>query len=57
MKCYDSNKNLLLSENEIVYEDKYFIVASLLNAYVKDTICITVGSGIDISAHLKTYKI
>jgi len=57
MKCYDSNRNLFLSDNEIVYEDKHFIIASLLNVYVKDTICITIGSGIDISAYFKTSEI
>jgi hypothetical protein len=53
-QCYDSKSNLLLSDNETVYEDKYFIIASLLKAYVKDTICIIIGSGIDILAYLKT---
>jgi len=57
MKCYDSKRNLLLSDNEAVCEDKYFIIASLLNGYVKDTICITIGPGIDIPADLKTSEI
>ena len=38
MKCYDSKRNFLLSDNETVYEDKHFITVSLLNAYVTGTV-------------------
>ena len=57
MKRYDSNRHMFLSDNETVYEDKYFIIARLLNAYVKNIICITIGSGIDIPSYLKTSEI
>jgi hypothetical protein len=46
------------SDNETIYEDKYFRSARLLNAHTKNTICIITDPGTNIiRAYLKTFEV